>query len=168
MTTSGTREGIRADLRSLPGKSGLLHRSHFVSRRHCHPSCRGSSHEQFLREVVEVFVADESLKPAYLAFARDVARAERRAHQRKLQAASSWRKPVTVRGRGDRTRSNARNGSRICRRRQGRTCRGAVLIFSFSATVRSPAADGSRCPVAPAPWTGEWEAGGVAPPALCR
>jgi len=43
-----------------------------VSRRHCHPPHRDSSHEQFLREIVDVFVADESQKPAYLAFAREL------------------------------------------------------------------------------------------------
>jgi len=43
-----------------------------VSRRHCQPPHRDSSHEQFLRDVVDVFVADESLKPAYLAFAREL------------------------------------------------------------------------------------------------
>lgn len=48
-----------------------------MSRRNCHPPHHESPHEQRLREIVDELVPDDSQKQAYLAFARELAAAER-------------------------------------------------------------------------------------------
>ena len=50
-----------------------------MSRQHSQPSHHESPHEQRLREIVDEFVPDCSEKPAYLAFAQEVARSVHRA-----------------------------------------------------------------------------------------
>ena len=44
-----------------------------MSRRNCHPPHHESPHEQRLREIVDEVVPDCPQKPAYLAFARELA-----------------------------------------------------------------------------------------------
>jgi hypothetical protein len=43
-----------------------------MSRRNCHPPHHDRSDEQFLREIVSLFVPDDAQKQAYLAFAREL------------------------------------------------------------------------------------------------
>jgi len=60
-----------------------------MSKRNCHPPHHESPHEQRLREIVDELVPDDYQKQAYLAFAHELAMAERRqlqASSHKLQA----------------------------------------------------------------------------------
>ena len=50
-----------------------------MSKRNCHPPHHESPHEQRLREIVDELVPDDSQKQAYLAFARELAMAQRHA-----------------------------------------------------------------------------------------
>jgi len=52
-----------------------------MSRRYSHPPRHDSPHEQRLREIVDELVPDDSRKAAYLSFARELARAERRSRK---------------------------------------------------------------------------------------
>jgi len=64
-----------------------------MSRRNCHPPHHESPHEQRLREIVDELVPEDSQKRSYLAFARELAAAERSSS---FVHRPSMRKPGTV------------------------------------------------------------------------
>jgi hypothetical protein len=100
-----------------------------MSRRNCHPPHHQSPHEQQLRGIVDEIVPDDSQKQAYLAFARELALAQRHSACPGLLGGSPLhRKRGDSPGKGTRPRSDARDASRMFPQRQ-RAGRGTCPVF---------------------------------------